>query len=122
MDDETSPSIISIIVDVIISQMKRVTDLLHLAALEAQLTLKTLAILAVLIYLLGSVITVCWLCLLALLFLYLLSIPIRVLSACAIIVGINLAVLACLLGMMYRLKKRLLFPATRRQLLSRRKS
>ena len=119
MDDETNQNIISIISDVILLQIKRIGDLLDLAALEAELALKTLVILAVLIFILGAVITVSWLSIIALLFIYLLSLHMSMLSAIAVVVAVNLFVLISLCIIMFKLKARLFFPVIRRQVISR---
>ena len=114
MDDNNS--ILSVITNLVLLYIKRVGDLIHLAALEAQLALRTLVMIAVLIFVTGSLLTVCWASLLTCLFFYLVSIQFSYLSASAIIFLINVAALAGIAFLIYKIKDNLFFPATTKQL------
>jgi len=118
MDDhqqETNSIAVSLI-EFIVGSIKWISDLVHLAALEAQLAVKTLVILAVLVFILGTVMTACWLSVLAVIFFYLLSLHFSMLTASLCLVGINMLILGLLAITMYKLKANLFFPNTREQL------
>lgn len=102
--------------DLFAAYLKRITDLLHLAALEAQLAIKSLVVISMLTFLLSSIITVTWLSLLGLVFFYLTSIAFSSLAACSVVVGLNIIVLFLIFYFIYRLKENLFFPSTRHQL------
>ena len=116
MEDEDIPSTLTVIIDLVITYMKRVNDLLHLAALEAQLALRTLVMIAILIFVLGTILTGFWLSILAFIFFYLESLHFSTLSASAMLVGINIFTLAGILAVIYKIKENLFFQETRNQL------
>lgn len=113
MDDN---SIFSAITDLVLFYIKRVSDLVHLAALEAQLALRTLVVIAILIFITTSLLTVCWASLLTFIFFYLVSIQFSNLLASGIIFFINVIVLATIVFAIYKIKDNLFFPATTKQL------
>jgi hypothetical protein len=108
--------LIAIIVDCALAYVKRVSDLLHLASLEAQLALRTLVVIAMAIFLLSSLITVFWISLQTLIFIGLLALHFSAIAAGLIVVGINLVVLTSVFIYIYSIKENLFFHATRNQL------
>ena len=113
---KNQPDIFAVLIDFIICYIKRISDLIDLAALEAQLAFKSLVLIAVLIFLLSSAVTVCWLSVLVLIFFYLLSLHFSLLATSMMIVGINLVVIGLIFFMIYRIKPYLFFPSTVEQL------
>ena len=113
---EKNPGFLAILADLVFSCVKRVSDLVHLAALEAQLALKTLVLIAVLVFLMGSVITALWLSVLTLIFVYLLSLHFSLLSASLVLVTINILVLSLICYVIIKVKTNLFFPGTMEQL------
>lgn len=109
-------TIVKSLIEFVLGCIKQISDLLHLAALEAQLAFKTLITLAVLIFILSSVITVSWLSVLVMVFFALLSAGFSLLSASVVIVCINLAVIGLIGFVFYKIKPNLFFPGTREQL------
>ena len=114
MDDDHY-NLLTAITNLVLLYIKRVSDLVNLAAIEAQLALKTLVILAILIFIVGSLLTACWITILTFIFFYLVSLNLSYLISSAIIVGINITVLAIVLFIIYKIKDNLFFPATRHQ-------
>jgi len=113
---KVKPGIVSTVMDLISSYIKRVSDLTRLMKLEAQLAVKTLAVLAVLVFILGSILTTFWLSVLVVVFFYLLSLNYTFLSAAFFIAGINLVILAGIFLVIYKLKDNLFFKHTIHQL------
>ncbi len=109
-------SIIRSLVAFVVGYIKQISDLLHLAALEAQLAFKTLIVIVFLIFLLGSVITASWLSVLTLIFFGLLALDFSLLSASFIVVCINVLVLCLICYVIYKIKANLFFPGTVEQL------
>lgn len=115
-DNDNDASVILAVTDLVLTFVKRVGDLLHMAVLEAQLAAKTLVVIVALLFILGIVLTASWMSLLALLFFYLLSIHWSTLAACSAVVVINLLALAGITYIIYKLKDNLYFRNTRSQL------
>jgi hypothetical protein len=115
MDDHNT-SIITIVADLVASYVQRISDLIHLATLEAQLAFRTLILIAMLIFLFGAILTAGWLSVLACLFIYLTSLHFSALTSSLVIVAINAGVLMSIVLVIYRIKKNLFFPSTRQQL------
>lgn len=100
----------------ITSYLKRWTDFTHLAQLEAKLAFHTVLQLTILVYILGFILTATWISLLLLLFLYLVSLHYSLIFCAAVILIMNLCLLLGMILYILKIKQRLYFNATRRQL------
>jgi uncharacterized membrane protein YqjE len=116
MDEDKGISIISVITDLVSSYVERVSDLVNLAALEAQLAVKSLVAICMLIFVISSILTAFWITLLAFIFFCLVSLDYSQMLASLVLVIINIVMLSFLFYVIYRLKNNLFFPATREQL------
>jgi hypothetical protein len=106
-----------VIVSTLISlHIKRMTNFIQLATLEAKLTGKTLIRMTILLYVMGFFVLSTWASLLLILFIYLVSLQFSELFAAFIIMLLNLAGLFIIVFSLLRMKQDLLFPATRRQI------
>lgn len=106
----------AIIKNLIKAHIARISDIATLASLEATLARKTLLT----IIILGGITIIlfisCWLSLLAWFFLYLLSFHLTPMLSAFILFLSHLFILGLVLIYIIKIKKRLFFPATRRQI------
>lgn len=116
MKNKKKPSLLMIITNLVGAYVKRLTDLTQLASLEAKLAVKSLIKIIILVYFLGFVFISTWLCLLLVLFLYLVSLQFSWISAAFIITSLNCIIFFIIIFSIFKLKKNIFFPATRRQI------
>jgi hypothetical protein len=114
--EEDNSNIITLGVNLIQAYLKRLSDLAHLANLEAKLALKTLVNLTILLFVGILLLLASWCSLLTLLFIYLVSLNLSWLVSAAIVCAVNITLLISVICYMFAIKKYLFFPATRRQI------
>lgn len=90
--------------------------MISLSVYEAKLAIRSLMIILMLSFIVGALTTTTWLGLLAMLYIYLTSLQWSPLGAIAIVVLVNVVMLAIVTFIILRVKKNLEFPATRQQL------
>lgn len=116
MKHKKSLGLVFILKNLLQAYLKRLSDLSHLAGLEAKLAGRTIITLTLLSIILVFIVLSTWLSLLLLVFIFLVSLHYTLLFASLVITGLNFFLLIILYFSMVRIKKNLYFPATRRQL------
>jgi uncharacterized membrane protein YqjE len=116
MRNKTTQTLFAIFSNLIHAYVKRITDLVQLAGLEARLAGKTLIQISILIYIVSVLLISTWFCMLLLLFIYLVSLQFTWVVAAFIITILNVALLFVTIFSILKIKRNLFFPATRRQL------
>jgi len=116
MRKKKTKDLITIASDFVLAYAKRVSELIQLASLEAQLALKTLVVMAIMIFLLSSIVTALFIAILALLFVTLVSLNVNLLAASLVVVGVCVGSLAFVIIYLYKIRENLLFRATCNQL------
>jgi hypothetical protein len=116
MDNQEQPSLLMSMLHLIQAYLNRLSDIMHLASLEARLALKTLVSLTLLFFFLFILLLSSWLSVMMLLFVTLLSWHYSLIFSAAIITVLNLSLL--IIGTLYslKLKRNLFFPATRKHI------
>lgn len=116
MENEKEPGLITVLSNLFIAYLKRFTELIHLAELEAKLAVKTLIQIFILLYFSTLLLLTAWLSLLGVLFFYLTSLHFTPLFAACVIAALNILLILLIAMSIFIIKKNLFFPATRRQL------
>lgn len=116
MDESNHTNVITVIIKLIQAHLKRLSDILHLASLEAKLAVKTSFSLAALFFIVCILLTSSWLSLLFLLCSFILSLGYSLLFSALVIASLNilLLIISCLI--IWKLKQNLFFPATRKEI------
>ena len=109
-------NLIIIIKNLIESYIERLGQLSYLASLEARLAGRTLLHITGLLFIAGFLLASIWFSLLLIVFFYLISLYFSALTAAVTIACINILVFAAIVSYIFRIKKNLFFPATRRQI------
>lgn len=110
------PGLTSILSNLLIAYINRLTDLIHLAGLEAKLAVKTLVNIIILIFIMIIFLISTWLCFLFLVFSYLISLHLSWVFSAFILTLLNIILFAVVCLFILKIKKNLFFPATRKQL------
>lgn len=116
MEKKTATSFFMIILNLISAYVKRFADISRLTVLEAKLAGITLIKITILIYIMSLLLFSTWLCILLVLFMYLISLHYSWLFASSLITIVNFVLLILVTFFVLKLKRNLLFEATRRQL------
>lgn len=114
--EENKPSLLLILINLIHAYLNRLCDLVELASLEAKLAVRTFFSLTILFFFLCILFLSSWLCVLVLAYVALTSFHYSPLFAAAAITATNLLLLLLCGGIMWKIKRNLFFPSTRKQL------
>lgn len=116
MDNKKEVGFFTIVMNLFEAYLKRLTDLAHLAGLEARLAFKTLITISLLFVVIFFLLSLSWISMLITLFLYLMSLHYSALFAALAVMLSNLITIAFITTYIFIIKKNLSFPATRNQL------
>lgn len=114
MADKKALSLIKIFKNLIQAYVQRITDITHLASLEARLAIKTLITISILCLVIVLFAISFWLNLLLVFYLYLVSLHYSFLASAIFILGLNFVAILVTYLVIRKIKKNLFFPATRR--------
>jgi len=116
MEENNNPNILTLSIELIQAYLAHLSDMAHLFNLEAKLAVKSLVIIIALAFVMSLLLLSSWLSAMTLLFVVLLDFDFSKLTAATVVTLVNLIVLATLYACTLRLRKNLLFAATRRQI------
>ncbi len=116
MEEDNNSNILTVSIELIQAYLAHMSDMAHLFNLEAKLAMKSLVIIIVLAFVMSLLLLSSWLSAMTLLFVALLDFNFSKLAAAAVVALVNIVVLASLFAYTRRLRKNLLFAATRRQI------
>lgn len=116
MEKGKKTSLALVLIDLVQASIRRFVNVIELASLEAKLAVRTLFNLTILFFVLTILLISTWLSLLVFAFFYFISLGFSSLAAAGIIALINVCLLMICCFTMWKMKRNLFFPSTRKQL------